>query len=67
MTNLSDDAVRIQVVRGDGVVLEAVDPAGACDVLRTPGRIAGIRGRPDPTSTSSGVEVRGLTAGSSLG
>ena len=28
VTNLSDDAVRIQVVRGGGVVLEAVDPRG---------------------------------------
>ena len=27
VTNLSDDAVRIQVVRGGDVVLEAVDPA----------------------------------------
>ena len=61
VTNLSDDAVRIQVVRGDGVVLEAVDPAGTCDVLRDPGRI-GIRG--DRTDFHvDGVEVRGLTVG----
>jgi hypothetical protein len=61
VTNLSDGAVRIQVVRGDGVVLEAVDPAGTCDVLREPGRI-GIRG--DRTDFHvDGVEVRGLTVG----
>jgi hypothetical protein len=58
--NLSDDAVRIQVVRDGGVVLEAIDPSGSCDVLRRPGRI-GIRG--DRTEFYvDGVEVRGLTA-----
>ena len=59
VTNLSDDAVRIQVIRGDEVVLEAVDEAGSCDVLRQPGRI-GIRG--DRTDFhADDLEVRGVT------
>ena len=59
--NLSDDEVRVQVVRDGSVALEAIDPAGACDVLRTPGRI-GIRG--DRTAFYvDRMEVRGLTAG----
>jgi len=61
VVNLSDDAVRIQVVRSDGVALEAIDAQGSCDVLRRPGRI-GIRG--DRTDFHvDGVEVRGLAAG----
>jgi hypothetical protein len=60
VVNLSGDEVRVQVVRNGGVVLEAIDPSGSCDVLRTPGRI-GIRG--DRTEFYiDGVEVRGLTA-----
>lgn len=56
--NESDGAVRLQVVRGDGVVLEAVDPPGTCAVLREPGRI-GIRG--DRTDFHvDWIEVRGL-------
>ena len=59
--NLDDDEVRIQVVRGDDVVLEAVDPGGTCDALRGPGRI-GIRGdRTDFYADS--LEVRGVGAG----
>jgi hypothetical protein len=58
--NLASDEVRIQVVRGDDVVLETVDPAGSCDVLRRPGRI-GIRG--DRTNFyADSLEVRGLDA-----
>jgi hypothetical protein len=58
--NLPDDEVRIQVVRGDDVVLETIDPAGSCDVLRRPGRI-GIRG--DRTNFyADSLEVRGLDA-----
>jgi hypothetical protein len=61
VANLSDDTVRIQVVRGGDVILEAVDGAGTCDVLRQPGRI-GIRG--DRTDFHvDGVDVRGLTVG----
>lgn len=60
VVNLSDDEVRIQVVRGDDVVLETIDPAGSCDVLRRPGRI-GIRG--DRTNFyADSLEVRGLDA-----
>ena len=60
VVNLSDDAVRLQVVRGGEVLLEAIDPSGSCDVLRGPGRI-GIRG--DRTEFYvDGVEARGLTA-----
>jgi hypothetical protein len=60
VVNLPGDEVRIQVVRKDGVVLEAVDPAGTCDVLRKPGRI-GIRG--DRTEFYvDGLDVRGLSA-----
>jgi hypothetical protein len=60
VVNLSDDEVRIQVVRQGEVVLEAIDPAGTCDVLRKPGRI-GIRG--DRTEFYvDGLEVRGLSA-----
>jgi hypothetical protein len=59
--NVRDDEVRIQVIRGDEVVLEAIDPAGSCDVLRRPGRI-GIRG--DRTDFfADALEVRGLDAG----
>ena len=59
--DLSDDEVRMQVVRNGGVELEVVDPAGTCDALRRPGRI-GIRG--DRTEFYvDGLEVRGLTAG----
>ena len=58
--NLADDEVRLQVVRGEEVVLEATDRAGSCDVLRQPGRI-GIRG--DRTNFhADALEVRGLTA-----
>jgi hypothetical protein len=61
VANLADDTVRIQVVRGGDVILEAVDDAGTCDVLRQPGRI-GIRG--DRTDFHvDGVDVRGLTVG----
>ena len=61
VVSLSDGDVRLQVVRGGDVVLEAVDPSGSCGVLRRPGRI-GIRG--DRTEFYvDGVEVRGLTAG----
>jgi hypothetical protein len=60
VVNLPDDEVRIQVVRQGEVVLEAIDPAGSCDVLRRPGRI-GIRG--DRTEFYvDGLEVRGLSA-----
>jgi len=58
--NAPDDEVRIQVVRQGEVVLEAIDPAGTCDVLRKPGRI-GIRG--DRTEFYvDGLDVRGLSA-----
>ena len=61
VVNLSDDEVRVQVLREGSIVLEAIDPAGSCDVLRTPGRI-GIRG--DRTAFYvDGIEVRGLTGG----
>jgi hypothetical protein len=61
VVNLPDDEVRVQVVRGDDVVLEATDSAGSCDVLRRPGRI-GIRG--DRTDFfADELEVRGLDAG----
>ncbi len=60
VVNLPNDEVRIQVVRKDGVVLEAVDPVGTCDALRKPGRI-GIRG--DRTEFYvDGLDVRGLSA-----
>ena len=60
VVNLSDDEVRVQVIRNGSVVLETTDPAGSCDVLRTPGRI-GIRG--DRTAFYvDGLEARGLTA-----
>jgi hypothetical protein len=60
VVNLPDDEVRIQVVRQGEVVLEAIDPAGTCDVLREPGRI-GIRG--DRTEFYvDGLDVRGLSA-----
>jgi len=36
-------SVVIQVVREDGVLLQAIDPPGSCPALRRPGRI-GIRG-----------------------
>ena len=56
-----DGAVRIQVVRRDGVVLEVTDPPGTCDALREPGRI-GVRGDRTDFHVDS-LEVRGLTAG----
>jgi hypothetical protein len=60
VVNLPDDEVRIQVVRGGDVVLEATDEAGACDALRRPGRI-GVRG--DRTEFYvDGIDVRGLSA-----
>ena len=59
VTNQSDGAVRIQVVRESAVVLEATDPPGTCEVLRKPGRI-GIRG--DRTDFHvDWIEVRGLS------
>jgi hypothetical protein len=61
VVNLADDEVRIQVVRGGEVVLEAIDEAGTCDRLRQPGRI-GIRG--DRTEFYvDGLDVRGVSAG----
>jgi hypothetical protein len=60
VVNLSDDEVRVQVIREGEVVLEAIDPAGSCDALRAPGRI-GVRG--DRTEFYvDGIEVRGLAA-----
>ena len=60
VVNLSDDEVRVQVIRNGSIVLETTDPAGSCDVLRAPGRI-GIRG--DRTAFYvDGMEARGLTA-----
>jgi hypothetical protein len=60
VVNLPHDEVRIQVVRGGDVVLEATDEAGACDALRRPGRV-GVRG--DRTEFYvDGIDVRGLSA-----
>ena len=61
VVNQPDGAVRIQVVRRDGVVLEVTDPPGTCDVLRDPGRI-GVRGDRTDFHMDS-LEVRGLAAG----
>jgi hypothetical protein len=60
VVNQPDGAVRLQVVRRDGVVLEVTDPPDTCDALREPGRI-GVRG--DRTDFQiDGLEVRGLAA-----
>jgi hypothetical protein len=61
VVNQADGAVRLQVVRRDGVALEVVDPPGTCDVLRQPGRI-GVRGDRTDFYLDS-LEVRGLAAG----
>jgi hypothetical protein len=56
--NRPDGSVLIEVERGGGVALEAVDPPGSCDALRRPGRI-GIRG--DRTDFNADeLEVRAL-------